>query len=36
MPVYSDATWSPYPLNISVGRLKNSPTRRSFAWLQRG
>ena len=36
MPLYRLATCSPYPLNISVGRLKNSPSRRSFAWLQRG
>ncbi len=36
MPLYRLAIWSPYPLNISVGRLKNSPSRRSFAWLQRG
>ena len=35
MPVYSFATWSPYPLNISVLRFRNRPGRRiSFAWLQ--
>jgi hypothetical protein len=31
MPEYSDATCSPNPLNGSVGRMKNSPMRRSRA-----